>query len=82
MNLSKKENELGTRKLEGVTNEDLERAMPGDMLGIGEAEHNIDGTVRGPVSAGNVHSTGEGGDAVWREALLPDEKNVLKRYFK
>jgi hypothetical protein len=80
--LSKSEKDLGTRNFEGVTNEELERAALGDMLGVGETEHNIDETVKGPGSAGEVGSTGEGGDTVWRETLLPDEKNVLKKYFK
>lgn len=80
--LSDDETQLGTRKLEGVTNDDLSNAFPGDVIDIGESEHEIDETIRGPKSAGAVESTGAGGDAIWKESLLPDEKKVLREYFK
>jgi hypothetical protein len=31
---------------------------------------------------GAVVSTGEGGDRVWTQSLLPSERRVLQRYFK
>ena len=77
-----KEN-LGTGNLEEVKNQDLSRAALGELVGVGETEREIDKTPTGPVAGGGVSSTGVGGEAVWRdEALLPEEKSLLKRYFK
>ena len=76
------EKELNSGQLEAVTNLDLSRAAPGDVIGSGETEHEIDETKSGPVEAGAVINNGQGGDAVWRESLLPEEKAVLKKYFK
>ncbi|MEX2580681.1 MAG: hypothetical protein WD342_16610 [Verrucomicrobiales bacterium] len=79
-------NDLGTEQLEQleeVRNEDLSRAGLGELLGLGESEREVDESGAGPVSGGDVASTGRGGDAVWRDpALLPEEKALLKRYFK
>lgn len=75
-------NDLRTNNLEAVINTDLSRAAPGDVIGIGQAEHEIDKNKRGPQQAGAVKSTGQGGDTIWKESLLPAEKELLKRYFK
>jgi len=76
-------NDLGTENLEEVKNQDLSRAALGELVGVGETEREIDETPAGPIAGGGVFSTGVGGEAVWRdEALLPDEKALLKRYFK
>lgn len=80
--LGAEETNLGTSNIEGVENKDFSKAVPGQVLGIGEAEHEIDETRTGPRQAGSVGSTGQGGDAIWRESLMPSEKAVLKRYFK
>ncbi len=76
------EKELKSGQLEGVTNLDLSRAAPGDVIGSGETEHEIDEKKSGAVEAGAVSNNGQGGDAVWRESLLPEEKAVLKKYFR
>ncbi len=75
-------NDLGTQNLETVHNPDLSRAAPGDVIAIGESQHEIDKNKRGPQAAGAVKSTGRGGDTIWRETLLPAERELLKRYFK
>lgn len=76
------ESDLKTSNIEGVQNQDFSKAAPGEVLAIGEAEHEIDETKSGPREAGSVKSVGQGGDTVWRESLMPEEKAVLKRYFK
>lgn len=76
------EQKLDTGNLESVTNADLSRAAPGDVLGSGETEHDVKELPVGPSEAGEVSSNGQGGDAVWRESLLPEEKAVLKKYFR
>ena len=80
--LGDEETNLGTNNIEGVENQDFSKAAPGQVLGIGQAEHEIDETKTGPQQAGSVGSTGQGGDTIWRESLMPSEKAVLKRYFK
>ncbi len=76
------EDNLKTANLEQVTNDDLSKAAIGDALGIGETKREIDESESGRVGAGAVGSSGRGGQAVSREALLPDEQAALKRYFK
>ncbi len=77
------EDQLGTDNLEEVGNSDLSRAALGELVGVGETEREIDEQPAGPIAGGNVSSTGQGGEAVWRDqALLPDEKALLKRYFR
>ncbi len=73
---------LGTKNFEAVQNPDLSRAAPGDLVGVGQSEHDIDKSKQGPQQAGAVKSTGQGGDTIWQESLLPAEKELLKRYFK
>jgi hypothetical protein len=46
-----------------------------------DAKHELDRTTVGPQSGGAA-GRGEGGAALWQEALLPAEKAVLQRYFK
>lgn len=76
------ESDLGTNNLEGVVNEDYERAAPGDVLGVGVAEQNIDETKPSQAQdAGAVGSMGSGGERVWEQNLLPSEREVLKKYF-
>ena len=74
--------DLNTNRIESVSNEDLSRAAVGDVIGIGETEQDDDPVASGIQQGGTVDSTGSGGDAVWKDSLLPDEQTVLKRYFK
>lgn len=60
---------------------DFSRVAPGEMIGLGQAQHDDDRTSTGPQAGGAVQSQGQGGDRVWKDALLPEEKAVLKRYF-
>lgn len=76
------EQDIDGGKIEGVTNTDLSRAAPGDVIGEGEVDHDDSKLPMKSQEAGAVSGTGKGGDAVWRESLMPDEKAVLKKYFK
>lgn len=79
--LGEDESKLGTNNQEAVTNDDLSRAAPADLIGLGEQEHEID---RSSVEAraGGAADAGQGGERVWKDALTPAERAVLKRYFK
>ncbi|MEM7698290.1 MAG: hypothetical protein AAF236_07805, partial [Verrucomicrobiota bacterium] len=76
------EQDLGTDQVEGVSNQDFSRASLGELLEIGETQHRVDESSGGSRTGGAAASNGSGGDAVWRESLMPSEQAVLKRYFK
>ena len=78
----KSESDLDTNNPEKEQTRDLKRLAPGDLLGTSDGEHDVDKTNVGPQSGGNAANKGEGGDAVQRENLLPEEKRVLKKFFK
>ncbi len=83
LGLNEKPTELNTSGRESISNDDLSRALPGDVLGVGQGEHKIDKTlVTGPSAGGELHSAGEGGEAVWRNDVTPREREILKRFFK
>ncbi len=76
------EDDLGTNSIEQVTNPDFSKATIGEVLGLGETEREVDLTPAKGRDGGAVSSTGQGGEAVSREVLRPDEQLLLKRYFK
>lgn len=76
------EDDLRTNNVEKITNKDLSRASLGDLLSVGETQHEEDERVSGSQAGGRVFSNGRGGEAVWRESLIPEEQALLKRYFK
>lgn len=76
------EDNLGTNAIEQVTNSDLSKATLGEVLGLGETEREVDKIPANARDGGTVSSTGQGGEAVSREVLRPDEQRLLKRYFK
>ena len=82
LTLSKEENDFGTDKIEGVTNEDMSRAQLGTTLSLQDGKHEVDKTTVAPAAAGSTKNQGQGGQQVWRESLTPEEKAVLKRVFK
>lgn len=74
---------LGTKKNESVTNDDLSHAAAGDLLGVSKGEHQIDpAKYTGPAAAGAIQSTGAGGEAVWKNQLTPQEREILERFYK
>ncbi len=82
LGMKKEPSELGTNHPEKESSRDLNRLTPGDLLGTTSGEHPVDKTKTGPVDAGTVGSEAKGGEAVWKESLMPEEKRVLKRFFK
>jgi hypothetical protein len=83
LNLSVLPTELGTTKTEALPDAGMNRALPGDVVGEGQAEHEVDKTAfTGPTDAGSANLAGNGGEAVWRDELTPAEREILKGYFK
>lgn len=73
---------LSTRNPEALSASDLSRARPGDLIGTADTEHQLDKSPVGTQSTGAISSSGDGGGAVWRDSLMPQEKAVLQRYFR
>ena len=82
LGMQEKESQLDTNNPVRPENTNFADALPGDNLGTQDGEHEVDQSPVGPSQGGDVRATGEGGDAVWRESLMPDEKRVLREYFK
>ena len=74
--------DLATNKLEQLESTDLSRTLPGDHLGTKDIEHKLDKSAMGPEAGGDVATPAGGGEAVWRDQLVPSEQKVLRRYFK
>jgi hypothetical protein len=82
INLSDERTELGTTRIESVRGEDVSRGLFGDTVGISLGEHEVDTGGFRVSEAGEVASTGKGGDVVWVQSLTPRERRVLQKYFR
>ena len=82
LSFEKNASDLATDKLEQLESNDLSRTLPGDHLGTKDIEHQLDQTPTAPSAGGAVATPAGGGDAVWRDQLMPSEQKVLRRYFK
>ena len=80
--LGKEGDPLALGDLEGLSAEDLSRALPGDLLQLQDGQHQTDQSPSQTQSGGAIGSAGQGGDRVWKESLDPDEQRALKRYFE
>ena len=74
--------DLATDKPEPIGSRDLSRSLPGDHLGTKDIEHHLEKSPNGASAGGALASPAGGGEAVWRDPLLPSEQKVLRRYFK
>ncbi|MDB6120550.1 MAG: hypothetical protein JWO08_4331 [Verrucomicrobiaceae bacterium] len=83
LSLKKNETNLNSTRTEGMNpNLDPERVAPGDLLGTSDGRHAVDKNAVLGNAGGKIDSAGEGGSAVWKESLVPAEREVLRRYFK
>lgn len=74
---------LHTKQNETVTNDDMSRASMGDLVDVNSGKHEVKKNApKSPVEGGLLQSNGKGGEAVWRDALTPDDLEVLRRFFK
>jgi len=74
---------LKPQKEEGLTNSNLENATVGDTIKTSAGQHKVDpAEYQGPQAAGALTSPGSGGEAVWKQELVPAEREVLKRYYQ
>lgn len=62
--------------------DDVRRAALGELISTTREARRVDeGDFEGGLTSGAA-AGGEGGDAVWRDALTPREREVLRRYFR
>ncbi|MDA0768045.1 MAG: hypothetical protein O3A92_14645 [Verrucomicrobia bacterium] len=69
-------------KMEGLESKDLSKTLPGDLLAVIDGEHEVERENIGIREGGNIDDAGKGGDRIWRDSLLPEEKKALKEFFK
>lgn len=81
LTLADEENHFGTSNPQAVSNDDLSRAQVGDLTALRDGKHEVEKNYQPGQSAGSA-TTGQGGAQVWKEALTPAEKEVLKRVFR
>jgi hypothetical protein len=55
---------------------------PGDLVGLADGKHEVKQDARMGQAGGASAGSGAGGSAVWKENLVPAEREVLRRYFK
>lgn len=68
--------------LEGISNDDRERAILGDTAFTSEVRiEGFEPIDRGPQAGNRTHNVGEGGSAVWKTRARPKEQTLLKNYF-
>ena len=73
---------LELNKEERLKSNDLSNTLPGDLLETTDGEHDIDKSDAKVRSGGNTENKGTGGERVWKNSLLPEEKKAIKKFFK
>ncbi|MGJ8657645.1 MAG: hypothetical protein ACSHX6_14450 [Akkermansiaceae bacterium] len=73
---------LKLKKEERLKSNDLSNTLPGDLLETTDGEHDIDKTNAKIRGGGETENKGAGGERVWKNSLLPDEKKAIKNFFK
>jgi hypothetical protein len=83
LDLSAEPRESLSERIERLEGRDASGGPFGATVGVSLGEHEVrTETFELGRSGGAVVSTGEGGDRVWTQSLLPSERRVLQRYFK
>jgi len=82
LTLADKESHAGSTKTEGMSNDDLSRAVMGDPSGLSQGRHEVDKSDTAATSGGAMSSTGQGAQATWQQTATPAEQAALQRFFK
>jgi hypothetical protein len=80
--LGKNSTDIPAGDVQGLQSKDLSNTLPGDLLELQDAKHQVDESPAGQQSGGTIARSGSGGDEVWKEPLDPDEQNALRRFFR
>jgi hypothetical protein len=77
------ETDLHTKTSETVSNKDLSRALPAEVLEVtATAPDAKPKAPDGVIDGGSSQAKGQGGEAVWRDSVTPRERELLQRFFK
>jgi hypothetical protein len=83
LGLKEEATDLKSKTSEGVSNPDLSRAVPGDVLDVTPTAPEVKPKASdGAIDGGSIQSKGQGGEAVWRDSVTPRERDLLQRFFK
>jgi len=74
--------DLKTGDHERLENKNNKNTRPGDLLETTDSLHDIDKAPTTNSSGGSTNNKGQGGNNVWKNNYLPNEKRALKKYFK
>ena len=74
--------DLHTKTTDTVSNDDISRALPGEVIALSTGAHPVDKNAPAPVAGGRVADPGQGGEAVWKDALTPRERETVSRFFQ
>jgi hypothetical protein len=80
LTLNEKATDLGSSSTEALRNEDLSRAMIGDLMGMGTMDHKP-GESRNS-AAGSMADTSSAGDSASTLNATPSEQKVLQSFFR
>jgi hypothetical protein len=73
---------LQANNKQGVSNNRTDSVLPGDIVGMTKSAPPKDSKNDEATTSGGAAGQGNGGDAVWRQELTPQERALLSRYFK
>ena len=73
---------LHTKTTDTMSNDDLTRALPGEIVAMSTGEHQVEKTSAAPAAGGQVASPGQGGEAVARDSLTPKEREAVAKFFQ
>lgn len=74
--------DLHTNSTDTMSNDDISRALPGEVVALSTGEHQVDKSIPAPVAGGQVADPGQGGEAVWKDSLTPRERETVARFFQ
>ncbi len=74
--------ELHSTAADTVSNEDLSRALPGEVVALSAGEHKTDKSAATFTSGGQITAPGQGGQAAWKDSLTPREREAVAKFFQ
>jgi hypothetical protein len=74
--------DLHTKTTDTISNDDISRALPGEVVALSKSEHQIEKNLAPPAGGGQIAGPGQGGEAAWKDSLTPQERAAAARFFQ
>jgi hypothetical protein len=74
--------DLHSTTTDTVSNDDISRALPGEIVALSAGTHEVDTNPPAPVTGGTITDPGRGGEAVWKDSLTPKERETVSKFFQ